>query len=155
MSISKPGSFLRTISLSALTLSQFAQNEGNGLVVQAAEEVAVEDKWWNWGLCPHRPDPVGNLEIERYMGMWYQIRVDKDNEYMKGDDCVTTFYTYNPQDWWFRLFWLVTVNNGKFIRSEDRLTNWWMFGDIGKALNWTRGSARCDSQGNCNVMAFF
>ena len=35
-----------------------------------AQEV-VEDTWWHWGMCPHRPDPVGNFEVEKYMGYWY------------------------------------------------------------------------------------
>ena len=119
-----------------------------------AEEV-IEDKWWHWGWCPQQADPVGDFEVERYMGTWYQIRVDKDNEYMQGLDCVHTKYTYHPSDWWYRLLWVVTVNNSHYKRAEDKLTNWWFLGDLSKALDWTLGSARCDANGNCKVKVFF
>ena len=66
------------------------------VMVMAGSVKAEETSWWQWGWCPHRPDPVGDFEIERYMGVWYQIRVDKDCDYLKGDECVHTKYTYHP-----------------------------------------------------------
>ena len=102
-----------------------------------AEEVITS--WSHWGWCPQLPDPVGDFDIVRYMGTWYQIRVDKDCDYLIGDECVHTRYTYHPQDWWYRLFWLVNVNNGKYVRDSDEVTNCWLFGDFGKAMNWTKG----------------
>ena len=65
-----------------------------------------------------------------------------------------TRYTYHPQDWWYRLFWLINVNNGKWKRETDEVTNWWLFGDFGKAMDWTRGQAYCKGNGNCKVKVF-
>ena len=74
---------------------------------------------------------------------------------MKGLDCVTTKYTYHPDEWWYRLFWLVSVNNGRYNLDTGKLYNWWFLGDLSKWLDWTLGSARCDADGNCNVKVFF
>ena len=43
----------------------------SALIVGAVSAEEEATSWWHWGWCPHRPDPVGNFEIERYMGKWY------------------------------------------------------------------------------------
>ena len=34
--------------------------------------------YMNWGWCPSMPTAVGNFDVSKYSGNWYEIKVDKD-----------------------------------------------------------------------------
>merc|ERR1712070_1256562 len=105
--------------------------------------------YMGFGWCPLvMPDPVGNFDIEKYMGTWYEIRRDKEVWYGKGSECVTATYSYKPE--WWRI-WKVDVNNRSYDRDKDEVrdTTW------GWGTDWTRSWARCDDQGNCDVKFYW
>ena len=60
-----------------------------------------------FGFCPDKPASVGNFDVSRYMGRWYEIKYDKDVWYNQNQYCVTANYSYDPSKWIYK----VAVNN--------------------------------------------
>ena len=97
---------------------------------------------WDWGPCPKAPEPVGEtFSIDDYAGNWYEILRDETVWYEAGTECVTASYAAKPEQW----IWDVQVNNRRYKRDKDEVTNSIIFGD------YTFSNARCDDIGNCKV----
>ena len=62
---------------------------------------------FGFGFCPDKPASVGNFDVERYMGRWYEIKYDKDVWFQQNTYCVTANYAYDSSKW----IYPVSVNN--------------------------------------------
>ena len=105
------------------------------LVLILAESV---EGYINWGWCPFtKPSAVGNFDVNRYTGSWYEIIRDKDLWYENGLNCVTATYKLNSSP-----FYPIDVNNRNYKDGVVKDPTFY-----GLTYSW----ARCDSSGNCNV----
>ena len=69
-------------------------------IAMSGQEVSAIGFHWGIGWCdPFGPSVVKDLDIERYMGNWYNVVGDKD---FNGDDyrCATATYTLKKDEWW-------------------------------------------------------
>ena len=62
------------------------------------------------GLCP-RPELVQNFDSDRYLGVWYELRRDKEIVFETGE-CVTAEYSLNDDG-------TVKVDNNQFYGFYD------------------------------------
>ena len=115
------------------------------LLVVSSALVAESQAAINAGPCLSNPVAVGNFDVEKYKGLWYEIVFDKEVWYEQETECVTAYYTSRPKELEFK----VGVNNGSVNKKTGKLGNGYTSGEPG--VDSTVSAAKCDKEGKCAV----